>query len=239
MEEKESVRESEIDLRAILQLLKRNLALMIVVTLVFGVASYLFSRFFLTKKYEASATIIVNNLSDDQSTINSGEIIAAQNLADVYAIIIKSDTVLQEVINRKKLSMSYEQLKSAINVSTVNSTQVVTVSMRSDDAERAKDIIACVVDVAPPIIKDRVEAGSVEVLTEAKISNNGNPVSPDSTRNAILGAAIGLLLTLALIFVKEMSNNTFKTEEDITNMLKIPVLGIIPSVDTKEFNKNV
>ena len=31
----------------------------------------------------------------------------------------------------------------------------------------------------------------------------------------------------------------FKTEEEITDVLNIPLLGIIPAVETKEFNKNV
>ena len=205
----------------------------------FGVTSYLFSKFFLPKKYEATATIIVNNLSDSEATVNNTEILAAQNLADVYAIIIKSDTVLQEVIDREKLSMSYDELRNAVSVTSVNSTQVISVSMIHSDKNVAKTVIASIVDIAPPIIKDRVEAGSVEELGDAKISNNGNPVSPKSGRNAAIGAALGLVLALAFIFVKEFTNNTFKTEEDVTDTLKIPLLGIIPAVETKEFNKNV
>ena len=240
MEEKETVRESEIDLRAILLLLKRNLALIIVVTVVFGAASFLFSNFFLPKQYEANAMIIVNNLADDQTTINSTEITAAKDLADVYTIIIKSNAVLQEVIDREKLSMSYEELRNAVNVtSSSTSGQVLTVSMKSTDPEMAKKIVTSIVEVAPPIIKSDVEAGSVELISDPKVSNNGKPVSPNSTKNALLGAAIGLVLTLVLIFVKEMTNNTFKTEEDITDLLKLPVIGVIPAVDTKEFNKNV
>lgn len=240
MEEKETVRESEIDLRAILLLLKRNLALIIIVTFVFGVVSYLFSKFFLPKQYEANAMIIVNNLSDDQTTVNNAEMTAAKDLADVYTIIIKSDAVLQEVIDREKLSMSYEELRNAVSVSASSTSgQVLTVSMKSVNAETSKRIIESVVEVAPPIIKNDVEAGSVEVISEPKISNNSNPVSPNSARNAMLGAAIGLVLTLVLIFVRELTNNTFKTEEDITDLLKLPVIGVIPSVDTKEFNKNV
>ena len=240
MEEKETVRESEIDLRAILLLLKRNLALIIVVTVVFGAASFLFSNFFLPKQYEANAMIIVNNLADDQTTINSTEITAAKDLADVYTIIIKSNAVLQEVIDREKLSMSYEELRNAVNVtSSSTSGQVLTVSMKSTDPEMAKKIVTSIVEVAPPIIKSDVEAGSVELISDPKVGNNGNPVSPNSTKNALLGAAIGLVLTLVLIFVKEMTNNTFKTEEDLTDLLKLPVIGVIPAVDTKEFNKNV
>lgn len=237
MDEKENVRESEIDLRAILQLLKRNLALLIVVTLVFGVGALLYSRFFITKKYEASSMIIVNNISTGQSTVNNGELTAAADLANVYAILIKSDMVLQEVIDREKLSMSYEQLKSAVKVSSTNT--VITISIQDESAENAKRIIESIVEIAPPFIKDSVEAGSVEILSDPNITNNGNPVSPNTRRNGLIGAVVGLVLTLAFVFIKELTNNTFKTEEDITEILKIPVLGIIPAVDAKEFNKNV
>ncbi len=237
MEEKESVRESEIDLRAVLMLLKRHLAFLVIMSVLFGAASYLFSKFFLKKEYEAEATIIINNLSDDQTTVNTGEMSAAESMADLYSIIIRSDIVLQDVINTKKLNMSYEELRS--KVSATSNNQIVTISMRSTDAQEAKSIVQCIVDTAPPVIVDLVEAGSVGRIDDAKISNNGNPVSPNTRRNALLGTAVGLVLALAFVFLRELTNNTFKTEEDITNVLKIPVLGMIPSIDTKEFNKNV
>ena len=239
MDEKENVRESEIDLRAILLLLKRNLALLIVVSALFGVVTFLFSKYFLPKKYQASAMIIVNNLSDDQATVNSSEILAAQNLADVSAIIITSDTVLQEVINREHLDMSCDELRKCVSVSSVNSTQVINISMIHEDPDIAKAVVASIVEVAPPIIREDVEAGSVEDVGDATLSNNGAPVSPNSTRNALIGAAAGLALALAFVFIKEFTNHTFKTEEDVTDVLKIPLLGIIPAVETKEFNKNV
>ena len=239
MDEKENVRESEIDLRAILLLLKRNLALLIVVSALFGVVTFLFSKYFLPKKYQASAMIIVNNLSDDQATVNSSEILAAQNLADVSAIIITSDTVLQEVINREHLDMSCDELRKCVSVSSVNSTQVINISMIHEDPDIAKAVVASIVEVAPPIIREDVEAGSVEDVGDATLSNNGAPVSPNSTRNALIGAAAGLALALAFVFITEFTNHTFKTEEDVTDVLKIPLLGIIPAVETKEFNKNV
>ena len=232
-------KETEIDLRVILGVLRKNIIPLILVTVVFAAGFFAYSKLFITKKYQASATLIVNNLSSDKTTATQTELTAAANLADVYTIIIKSDTVLQPVIDELKLNMSYESLSKAISVSTVNSTQVITVSMQHSDAEYAKKIIAEVVKVAPPIIKDKVEAGSVKIISEARISNNGNPVSPNVTRNAIIGALIGFVLTLAVVFIQELMNNTLKTEDDISRVLGIPLLGIIPEVDEKEFNQNV
>ncbi len=239
MEEKiEKPAEKEIDLGTVLNVLKRNLILIIVITLLFGLGSYLYSKFVIVKQYSASATLIVNNKSNDKTTYNTTELNAAQDLAEVYAIIIKSDTVLQQVIDNLHLNMTYTQLNSCVSVSSVNKTQVFKVTMRYPNPEFAKKVMDEIVKVAPPIIADKVEAGSVKVISEPRIDNNGNPVSPNLKRNALIGALIGLALVLAFVFLKEIINNKFKTEDDILNTLHVPLIGIIPSVDRKEFREN-
>ncbi len=241
MEEKiesgKEVREKEIDLRVIFGIIRKNLIAIVLVTVVFAAAFFAYSKFFIAKQYEAGAVLIVNNISQNANTVNSSELTAAASLADVYSIIIKSDAVLNEVINNLNLSTTPEALKGSINVSTVDSTQVINVTMRSTRPEYAKQVVEEIVKVAPEIIKDKVEAGSVKIISEARISNNGSPVSPNSARNGVVGALMGFVLILAFVLVRELANNTFKTEDDIVNTLNIPLLGIIPSVDTKEFNK--
>ena len=238
-EKKENLQETEIDLRVVLDILRKNILAILIVSLVFAAGAFAYSSFFVTKQYQASATLIVNNKAEGTTTVNTSDVSAAQSLADVYSIIIKSDTVLQPVIDDLNLNMSYEKLKSLITVSTVNSTQVITVSMDHPDPEYAQKIIAEIVKVAPDIIKDKVEAGSVKVISESRVANNGAPVSPSTKRYALIGGLVGLVLTLIVVFVQEFMNNTFKTEDDISRTLNIPLLGIIPSVDEKEFNKNV
>lgn len=234
-EVKEQQGEREIDLRFIFEIIKKNIIPLVLVMVIAGAASFFGSMIFIQKQYEADAMLIVNNKRSDTTAVGSAEIIAAQNLAEVYSIIIKSDTVLQQVIDDLKLSMTYEQLKKSITVSTIDKTQVISIKMRSTDAEFAKEIIADVVKVAPPVIKEKVDAGSVNVISEARVSNNGNAVSPSLSKNAMFGALIGLVVTLAIVFIKAFFRNTLKTENDITNTLGIPLLGIIPEIDEKEF----
>lgn len=234
-EVKEQQGEREIDLRFIFEIIKKNIIPLVLVTVIAGAASFFGSMVFIQKQYEADAMLIVNNKRSDTTAVGSAEIIAAQNLAEVYSIIIKSDTVLQQVIDDLKLSMTYEQLKKSITVSAIDKTQVISIKMRSTDPEFAKEIIADVVKVAPPVIKEKVDAGSVNVISEARVSNNGNAVSPSLSKNAMFGALIGLVITLAIVFIKAFFRNTLKTENDITNTLGIPLLGIIPEIDEKEF----
>ena len=236
--EQQQQAEREIDLRVIWGVLRKNLILIIIVTVIFGIGAYFYSAFFIPKQYSASALLIVNNKANDKTTVNATEINAAQGLAELYSIIIKSDTVLTQVIDELQLNMTYEQLNSKISVSSVNSTQVIKISMTHQNAEFAQKVIEKLVEVAPPIITDKVEAGSVKVISASTISNSGKPVSPNLKRNAMIGALAGLVLVLLIIFLKELLNNTFKTEDDILNTLNVPLIGIIPEVDGKEFNKS-
>ena len=238
IEQQQQQNEQEIDLRVIFNILRKNLILIIIVTVVFGIGAYFYSSLFIQKQYSASAIIIVNNKANDKTTVNTTEINAAQDLVEVYSIIIKSDTVLMQVIEDLQLNMTYEQLNSKISVSAVNSTQVMKITMTHPNAEFAQKVVEKLVEVAPPIIADKVEAGSVKVISASSISNSGKPVSPSLRRNALIGALAGLVLVLLIIFLKEMLNNTFKTEDDILNTLNVPLIGIIPEVDGKEFNKS-
>ncbi len=230
--------EREIDLKIIFDVLRRNILPIILVTVIVAGMALVGSMLFLQKQYEAYATLIVNNEKKDSSPVNSNEIVAAQSLADVYAIIIKSDTVLQKVIDDLKLNMTYEELSKAISVSSVNNTQVIRISMQNSDKDFAKKVIEDVIEVAPPIIKEKVEAGSVQKIDDARFENDGNPVSPSLSRNTLLGALAGLVLILIIVFLKEFLNNTFKTEEDVMRTLNIPLLGVIPVIDEKEFSKS-
>ena len=199
--EQQQQAEREIDLRVIWGVLRKNLILIIIVTVIFGIGAYFYSAFFIPKQYSASAMLIVNNKANDKTTVNATEINAAQGLAELYSIIIKSDTVLTQVIDELQLNMTYEQLNSKISVSSVNSTQVIKISMTHRNAEFAQKVIEKLVEVAPPIITDKVEAGSVKVISASTISNSGKPVSPNLKRNAMIGALAGLVLVLLIIFL--------------------------------------
>lgn len=236
--ETREVKETEIDLTVIFEILRKYIVLIIAIALIFGAGAYLGTDFLIAKQYKASATLIVNNkVNTSTGGVNSNEVTAAKDLAEVYSLIIKSDSVMQPVIDNMELDLTCEQLKSAITVSSVNSTQIIEVSLKSTDPTFAKKVLASIVKVAQPIIVDKVEAGSVKVIDDAKIANNGNPVGPDAKRNSILGALVGLVIILFIVIVKELFNTKFKSENDITKVLELPLIGTIPMVDSKEFGR--
>lgn len=236
----EKLRDSDgdvIDFTVLFHTLRKYVVLLIVAAVVCGVGAYFYTEYFIPEQYKASATVIVNNRASDSQYIYPSEISSSQDLAELYSIIIKSDTVLEQVIDDLDLNLSYEQLRNSVTVQTVSSTQVVEISMVGTDPEYIKSIVAKFVEYSKPMILEKVEAGSVKDLNEAAVSNNGNPISPNKSKNAMMGGIAGFVIVAAIVLLKELLNTKIKSENDVTNTLNVPLLGVIPAVDRKEFNK--
>lgn len=226
-----------IDLSLVFALLRKNLVLLIIFSIIGGIVAYFGTVYLIPEKYRATATVVVNNRSAEYNYITPNEITSSKNLAELYSIIIKSDNVLQQVIDDLELDISYEELKNSVSVQTISDTQVVEISMESTDPEYAKAVVAKFVEYSKPMIVEKIEAGSVKDLNESALSNNGDPVSPNRKKNTICGVVFGLILSIGLVVLKELLNTKIKSETDAVNALGVPLLGVIPTVDRKEFNK--
>jgi succinoglycan biosynthesis transport protein ExoP len=67
------------------------------------------------------------------------------------------------------------------------------------------------------------------VVTPAGISDT--PISPRTKRNTALGLVVGLLLGVAVVFVRDRLNNKVQGEEQIAEVTDTPVLATVPTDD--------
>ncbi len=81
-------------------------------------------------------------------------------------------------------------------------------------------------------VAERSELGTVEVIDRAR---GAGQVSPNKTRNFQLGGLFGLLLGVALAFMRHVLDNKVRRPEDLKKK-GYDVLGVIP--DLKPFIKN-
>lgn len=222
-----------IDLREIFFLLKNNAISVVASTLVCAIVGFLVTTFLITPQYEASATMIVNSQQNQaNANITNDMITTSKNLVNTYGIVIKSDTVLQQVIDALNLDMTYEEMRNRVQVSAVDSTQVMRIAVQDANPAQAKAVVGKIVEIAPDIVRDAVEAGSVKVISDARVGDA--PVSPNKMMNTAIAGLLGLVLSVGVVFLREMMNNTFKTDDDIQKHLGFTVLGVIPYVNLED-----
>ena len=70
---------------------------------------------------------------------------------------------------------------------------------------------------------------NIQQIEMAAVPNQ--PIQPRPTRNALLGALSGLMVTSAIAFLIEYLDDTLKTPEDVAQRLHVPVVGLIGELD--------
>ena len=222
----------EIDLMQIVRALLGNLKYIVWVTVLFGVLGYVGSTILVTPIYEAGAKMIVNTRKDDNQNVTNDQINSAKNLVDTYAVVIRSRDVLNQVIADLKLPETYNQLASCISVKAVNNTPVMQIKVQHPNRNTALAVASKLLEVVPDAIVEKVEAGSVKTVEQAYAGNE--PVSHSDLYYAVLAAMAGFILVCAVIVIVSLADNTYKTDLDIQRDLGVPVLGIIPEMESNK-----
>jgi len=222
----------DISLKRLTEILLKKIGFIVAFTFIAGVFAFVYSEIMIVPEYESSVTMLVNN--ETETSINktyTADIQASQMLVDTYIVIIKSDTVLNQVCNKLNEHGIYdyddERLRNSITASAVDSTEIFEVKVRGTDAKNTYTIANVIADVSPDIIKDFVEASSVKVVDYAVV---GERVSPNIQKNMIFGLIIGLFLSCLIVVLREIFDMRIKTEDELEQWFKIPILGVIPDI---------
>lgn len=224
------VNEEEISLAEIFDAVKPYILHILITTVVMGILGFGYTKLLVKPVYQSSATLIVNNRRNDSGAISNDEINSAKGLASVYSIIIKSDAVMQPVVNSVDQTISSNGLANKVSVSSVNGTQIIKVSVVDTNSQKAKRYIEEILKVAPGVIAEMVEAGSVKVVSQATTPKS--PVSPNVKINTLMAAMLGFVLSLGTVLAIYFFDNTFRTQEEIEKYLGVPVIGVIPNIDS-------
>lgn len=220
--------EETIDLMELARLLWAHIVQIVAVAVAAALISLLVCMFVLTPKYQASINMIVNTRQEGTSTFTNDNFNSAKNLISTYAVIIKGNTVLNEVIDELDLDMTYGQLYKMVVVDSVDSTQIMKVTVTDTDAERAGEIVQTIADIVPDVLVEKVEAGSCKTVSDVVI--NPNKVFPQTKKYVALAGVLGAVVVCAILVLEHLLHDTVVDDDDVQKKLGLPVLGLIPEV---------
>ena len=217
--------EVEIDIGHILSILWEKILIIIATGLIVGLAGFLISKFLITPKYESETKLYVLNRANDSATTLSDVQLSTQLTKD-YQILVTSAPVMNQVIKELKLDMKASELASTISVDTPSDTRVLQITVTSDDPQRAKVIADKVAEVSSEKICDIMKIEQVNVIEEGSISEQ--PAVDTVQKWTLIGLALGIVLSCAVIIVRSMLDDTVKTTEDVEKYFNLITLAVIP-----------
>ena len=217
-------------LEELLVLLKNNIKVISISTLLITIVVAIYTFFFITPMYQSSTDIFVTQTSEGNISVSQQDINTSISLINTYGDIIRKDFILEPVIEELDLPITTGALRENLNVQTSENSQVFSVVVQDENPFRAADIANTTTEIFQEKIYDIMNVDNVTILTAA--TPNTNPASPNKPINIAVGVLLGLMVGVGIVFLRELTDKRIKTESFITEQLGITVLGSV-----KETNK--
>lgn len=127
----------------------------------------------------------------------------------------------------KSYSVSASELASAVSVTTTTSSQVLTLSATAETPAKAQAIANAVAKEFKEQIPKIMDVNNVTIVAEAP---KGTKSFPKVSLITAIGVLAGLVISLLIIIIKDLSDTTVRDDSFMTNELGLTNLGEIASI---------
>lgn len=220
----------EIDVFQLFKTLWQRKLMILLVALVTSAGAFAYSTFIVKPEYTSTTRIyVVNRNQGDKPGLTNQDLQAGTYLVKDYREIILSQDALEKVATNLKLDMPAKTLASKVQVAVPADTRIVSITVKDKQPEEASRIANSLREVAAEKIVAVTRVSDVTTLEEARPATT--PSSPNVRRNSLFGFLGGAVVTVIAVLLIELLDTRVKRPEDVEDVLKIPLLGLVPDFD--------
>ena len=220
----------EIDVLQLVKVLWKRKFVILVAALVAGLVAFAYSSFVIKPQYTSTTRIyVVNRNQADKPGLTNQDLQAGAYLVKDYREIILSQDVLEKVVADQSLTIDAKTLGKKVSVTVPADTRIVSISVRDGKPEEASRIANALRDVAAQKIISVTRVSDVTTLEEARPATS--PSSPNIRRNTMMATIAGVGIVIVIVLLVELLDDRVKRPEDIEDVMKISLLGVIPDLD--------
>lgn len=220
----EETMKEKFDLVKLLNILKKNIKLLLILPAICLVVSAALTFFVMLDKYTASTQILVN-MKKSSSDLAFQNVQSSLQSVNTYTEIIKSPRILDKVSREFDGQYSTAELNSFLKVTNQTNSQIITVSVTTGNKSESDKIVNKISKVFAHDMPKIMSVDNVTILSSAH--DNAVKVSPIVSVNLVISIIVGIVLAILIIFLKELLDKRIKTEEDVESQLGLPILGSI------------
>ena len=220
----------ELDLKQLFNIFWSKKVQIILIVLIFIVLGVIYTIGFTTPMYSSSTTLLLagseSSGGETTNSITTTDITLNSKLVSTYSVLVRSKDVLSQVISNLGMDISWESLRNNVKVSSVEDTEVIEISVTTNNAENSANIANEIAKVFTEKVAEIYNINNVHVVDEAEPENT--PSNINHEKDVIIFAFIGLVVAVIYVLLANMLDTTVKRAEDIEKEFKLPVLASIP-----------
>lgn len=226
--------EIEIDLRELLLELLAYWQLILISIILAGGIAFAVSKFMMVPKYQSTSELYV--LTKSTSITSLADIQTGTSLTNDYIVVVKGRPVLEQVIDNLGLREDYKSLRDRVELNNPSNSRILEITVTDENPELAKTIADQIAKVSSAFIAEKMDQDPPTIIQNGYA--DGSPVSPNILKNTVLGGMLGAVLSIALVVISYLFNDTITGPEDIEKKLGMNVLGSLPMEEIEYDGEN-
>ncbi|MDV3546760.1 YveK family protein [Leuconostoc falkenbergense] len=149
-----------------------------------------------------------------------------ETLADgARRLVTPAQKEITKPSSQKPYNLSVDQLKSMVSISNQQNSQVFSINVKAKNAEEAAAVANTVADAFKNKIGGFMKINNVSIIDSAK--TNHTPVAPNKNLFALAGLVLFGGLTFLVVLIKELSDTTLKSPDEVAQLFALTNLGAI------------
>ena len=230
----------ELDLKELFTIFWNRRLEIVLITLITLAIGVVYSYFFIVPEYKASTTLVLvqSSATVEQSGqgITQTDLTLNSKLVSTYSEIMKSKAILSQVVDSiGKKEVTESTIRNNISVQAVKNTELIEITVKNLDPNTAALIANKIAEVFSEKIVEIYNISNIYVLDRAEPSEN--PSNINHTKDLVIFAFIGIVISVAFVLVLNMLDTTIKTEQDVESSTGLLVLSSIPNYEVENKRK--
>ena len=221
-----------IDVLHIVKSLWRRVWLIALCGLLAAGIGFSISAFAIAPTYSSSIKLYVNNssisLGNTNFSISASELTAAQSLVRTYGDILDSWNTLDRIIDKADVDYTWKELSDMITYAPSNETEIMLVTVTCENPYEACKIANTIAEVLPVRISEVIDGASMEVVAPA--IPDIEKVAPSITKYTAVGLVLGVLISVIILIIFALMDDTIHDEEYVLRTYDYPILGKVPDL---------
>ena len=197
----------ELDLFEIFQMLLRHWWIILLSGLLCGLIAFTYSEFAVVPQYTSVTKIYLSN----KLTENQTNPTPSTELIKDYEEMVKSRAVLESIIEKQDLRYSYGELSKKVSAEN---------SIRDESIKHVTKVMKVI---------------SVGVVDKANYPQSQS--YPITIKWIEYGILIGFVLSIGVLLIRFILDDTIKTSEDVEKYLGLSTLAVIPKISDSNNKK--
>lgn len=227
-------RERELDIKEIVLYLWQHIAALVICMLAGALCAVLITQ----RKaknvlpYQASALFYLDTQADQDGNKNNtwNRFEYDTNILDISSVIVKSQRVLDKVIENLGLEMDAAQLSNFVSVEALGSSSFMKLCVLGADPKVTKNICDEILEVLPDVSTAMTSLGTLQMASTVEITEVGKP---SLAKAGVVGTLLGLVLSVLVLVGIELFDHMIRDAGDVEYYLGAKTLGVLPIENQK------